>query len=230
MPDQHSLGEDRVGQDRWDPADAASDAVLGAAVARAQDGDEDAFRHVYRAVQPRLLNFVRALVGEADAEDVASETWSRIARDLRSFRGDADGFRGWAATIARHRATDHLRRRRPGISLPLDEFPHRAAGNDTERDAVEGISTASALALIAELPPDQAQAILLRVVIGLDAKSAGQILGKRPGAVRTAAHRGLRHLAGRLRPSGGKTDEDHDGRSGSSAVTAFPSQCLREVT
>ena len=49
--------------------------------------------------------------------------------------------------------------------------------------------------LIATLPPDQAEAVLLRVVVGLDAASAGRVLGKRPGAVRTAAHRGLRRLA-----------------------------------
>lgn len=36
---------------------------------------------------------------------------------------------------------------------------------------------------------------MLRVVVGLDAKTAAETLGKRPGAVRTAAHRGLKRLA-----------------------------------
>jgi RNA polymerase sigma-70 factor (ECF subfamily) len=48
------------------------------------------------------------------------------------------------------------------------------------------------------LPSDQAEAVLLRAVVGLDADSAGKILGKRAGAVRTAAYRGLRALAKRL--------------------------------
>ncbi|WP_411573176.1 RNA polymerase sigma factor, partial [Streptomyces puniciscabiei] len=48
------------------------DAELTAAVRSAQDGDETAFRTVYRAVHPRLLGYVRTLVGDADAEDVAS--------------------------------------------------------------------------------------------------------------------------------------------------------------
>ena len=48
--------------------------------------------------------------------------------------------------------------------------------------------------MIAALPRDQAEAVLLRVVIGLDAESAAQVLGKRAGAVRTAAYRGLRRL------------------------------------
>jgi len=40
--------------------------------------------------------------------------------------------------------------------------------------------------------------VLLRVVVGLDAVTAAKVLGKRPGAVRVAAHRGLRTLAARL--------------------------------
>jgi RNA polymerase sigma-70 factor (ECF subfamily) len=52
------------------------------------------------------------------------------------------------------------------------------------------------------LPPDQAEAVLLRVVVGLDAESAGKVLGKRAGAVRTAAYRGLRTLASRLEQAG----------------------------
>src|SRR5215218_11106594 len=93
---------------------APGEAGLVTALHRAQAGDEEAFRGLYRAVQPGLLRYLRALVG-ADAEDVASETWLQVARDLGSFRGDIDGFRGWVATIGRHRAMDHLRkqRRRP---------------------------------------------------------------------------------------------------------------------
>jgi RNA polymerase sigma-70 factor (ECF subfamily) len=42
---------------------------------------------------------------------------------------------------------------------------------------------------------------MLRVVVGLSAEAAGRVLGKRPGAVRTAAHRGLRRLAEHLAPA-----------------------------
>jgi RNA polymerase sigma-70 factor (ECF subfamily) len=52
--------------------------------------------------------------------------------------------------------------------------------------------------MIATLPRDQAEAVLLRAVMGLDAVAAASVLGKKPGAVRTAAHRGLRALARRL--------------------------------
>ena len=60
---------------------------------------------------------------------------------------------------------------------------------------LEQAATRAAIELIASLPKEQAEAVLLRVVVGLDTQSAAQVLGKRPGAVRVAAHRGLKSLA-----------------------------------
>ncbi|MCF0092952.1 ECF RNA polymerase sigma factor SigD [Micromonospora sp. MH99] len=167
---------------------------LSEAVTAAQAGDEDAFRFLYRSLQPGLLRYLTALVG-ADAEDVASETWLQISRDLPNFTGGE--FRAWTVTIARNRAMDHLRRlrRRPSLPVPVQALTELAGDVDTAERAGETISTEAALALIATLPPREAEAVLLRAVIGLDAESAGRVLGRRAGAVRTAAHRGLRRLA-----------------------------------
>jgi RNA polymerase sigma-70 factor, ECF subfamily len=169
-------------------------------VERAQRGDPAAFRALYRDIQPRLLRYLHALAGQ-DAEDVAAETWLQITRDLPGFSGDYDHFRGWAATIARHRALDHLRRaarRPPQVADPAEDLAGWPAADDTAQHALDAVATGAALALIATLPPDQAEAVLLRAVLGLDAQTAGQVLGKRAGAVRTAAHRGLRTLARQL--------------------------------
>ncbi|MET7985606.1 RNA polymerase sigma factor [Streptomyces sp. NPDC005281] len=184
------------------------DAELGAAVARAQEGDEVAFAAAYRIVQPGLLGYLRGIVGD-DAEDVASDAWLEIARDLGRFRGDGAGFRGWTATIARHRALDHLRRMRVrprGTALEQDALD-LPGGHSTQDEALESLSTAYALELVAGLPRDQAEAVLLRVVVGLDGPAAARVLGKRPGAVRTSAHRGLKRLARRLGDAG-VTDEE----------------------
>ncbi|WP_299533042.1 RNA polymerase sigma factor [uncultured Streptomyces sp.] len=202
------------------------DAELTTAVLAAQDGDEEAFRAVYRAVHPRLLGYVRTLVGDTDAEDVASEAWLQIARDLGRFAGDADRFRGWTARIARNRALDHLRTRgrRPVVGGDESELAGRPAESDTAAEAIEALATGRTMELIARLPRDQAEAVVLRVVVGLDAKSAAQTLGKRPGAVRTAAHRGLKRLAELLGgdhpagPNGGVapgSGEAEDGATGS---------------
>lgn len=191
---------------------------LSSAVRAAQGGDEDAFRLVYRALQPGLLRYLTALVG-AEAEDVASETWLQIARDLHTFSG-GNNFPAWATRIARNRALDHLRhqRRRPAQPVPVEELSGLPAGEDTAERASEGLGTDVAVALIATLPRMEAEAVLLRTVVGLDAESAARVLGKRPGAVRTATHRGLRRLAKLLgrddqrvgAPAGGATYRSDD--------------------
>lgn len=183
---------------------------LSDAVEAAKRGSEDSFRTLYRATQPPLLRYLRTLVGE-DAEDVASEAWLQIARDIGGFRGDYDGFKAWATTIARHRALDHLRRlrRRPADTVPSEDLVGLAGSDDTETMAADAVATSTAMQLIAQLPKDQAEAIVLRVVMGLDAKTAGRVLGKRPGAVRTAAYRGLRRLAkilDQMTPGSGDSD------------------------
>jgi RNA polymerase sigma factor (sigma-70 family) len=185
----------------------AHDGELGAAVARAQEGDDSAFAIAYRIVQPGLLGYLRGLVGD-EAEDVASDAWLEIARDLGRFRGDGAGFRGWTATIARHRALDHLRRQRvrPRPATLEQDVLELPAPHSTHDQALESLSTEYALDLLRTLPRDQAEAVLLRVVVGLDGPAAARVLGKRPGAVRTAAYRGLKRLARELGDDDGVTD------------------------
>src|SRR5882724_3673864 len=135
-------------------------------VRRAQKGDSEAFRLLYRDLQPRLLRYLHTLAGQ-DAEDIASETWLQVTRDLAGFTGTYDGFRGWVATIARHRALDHLRRtqRKPALPVPAEDlasWPATGQSADTAQRALDAVATTSAIALIATLPPDQAEAVLLR--------------------------------------------------------------------
>ena len=190
--------ERRVEQARRN-SEASEHSELTATLDRARNGDETSFAVLYRTIQPRLLRYLTLLVGP-DAEDVAAEAWLQICRDLSRFRGGFDDFRGWTATIARHRALDHLRagRRRPTVSSDdgqLDHLSEQLTAVGPEEVVLESLSTAHALAAIRSLPKEQAEAVLLRTVVGLDAKSAGKVLGKRPGAVRTAAYRGLQALA-----------------------------------
>lgn len=180
----------------------------------ARSGDEVAFAAVYRATHPRLVRYAAAFVGQ-DAEDVAAEAWLQIARDLPRFSGTEQAFRAWAAAIVRNRALDHLRAlsRRPSYAVET-EYLDRPAGDDTEASAAASLSTTEAIAMIASLPRDQAEAVLLRAVLGLDATAAAEVLGKRAGAVRVAAHRGLRTLARRLEQQRAVADAPDEGPSG----------------
>jgi RNA polymerase sigma-70 factor (ECF subfamily) len=177
----------------------SASAALDAALDAARAGRESGVAAIWRALNPPILRYLRVVVGEA-AEDVASETWLQAAREIRSFRGDAAGFRVWLFRVARHRALDELRRagRRREDPVGLDAADERAARDDPADEAVERFSTRQTLSMIAALPPDQAEAVMLRVVAGMDVAQTASVLGKRPGAVRIATMRGLRKLAAAL--------------------------------
>jgi RNA polymerase sigma-70 factor (ECF subfamily) len=185
----------------------ATDADLESALRAAQDGNEAGFAVLYRSLQPRLLRYATTLVG-TEAEDVTAETWLQVARGIRDFAGDVDGFRGWVSTVCRNRAIDSARRRgrRPGDAVDTAVLADLPGAADTPDAALGALSTRWAIEQIMALPRTEAEAVLLRAVVGLDAPTAARVLGKRPGAVRVAAHRGLRRLARALedqpRPAG----------------------------
>jgi RNA polymerase sigma-70 factor, ECF subfamily len=169
---------------------------FAALLAAAQRGSEQAFSVLWRDVNPALLRYLRVVASE-HAEDVAAETWVQVVRGLPRFTGDETAWRAWLFTTARRRLLDQVRLRKRHPTEPLDEINPmdipRAA--DAEQVAMDNMATGSAMALLSKLPEQQAEVVFLRVVAGLDTEAVAEILGRSPGAVRVAAHRGLKKLA-----------------------------------
>jgi RNA polymerase sigma-70 factor, ECF subfamily len=174
---------------------ASETGALDEALARASAGDEAGFLQLWRALQPPLLRFLR-VIGCDDPEDVASETWLQVVRDLARFSGNEEDFRRWLFTIGRHRAIDAARARSRRPATPVSTGLETLADQQLVEDQVlDGMSVDRALALLAGLSRDQAEAVALRVIAGLETPDVAKILGKSAGAVRVALHRGLKTLA-----------------------------------
>jgi RNA polymerase sigma-70 factor, ECF subfamily len=167
-----------------------------ALLAVAQRGNEEAFARLWRDGNPALLRYLR-VIAPAAAEDIAAETWVQVVRGLAGFRGDEQAWRAWLFTTARRRAVDEGRRKSRRPEAPLDEIPpgRFPVAEDAAEQALERIGTQSAIALLSVLPQAQAEVIMLRVVAGLETEVVAELVGRSPGAVRVAAHRGLRRLA-----------------------------------
>jgi RNA polymerase sigma-70 factor, ECF subfamily len=165
-------------------------------LARARAGEEAGFLWLWRELQPPLIRFLRVLDCD-DPEDVAGETWLQVVRDLKKFRGDDDDFRRWLFTVARHRAIDaaRARNRRPAAVALTDDFDALADTEAVEDRVIETLSADEAVSLVSALPPDQARAVALRVIVGLDTADTATVLGRPRAAVRLSLHRGLRALA-----------------------------------
>lgn len=172
------------------------------ALEAARHGSPWGLGFLYRQFQPGLLRLL-LVIAPHQAEDIASDVWLDAAREVGRFTGDERAFRGWLATIARHRVIDASRRaaRRPVSTAAPDRLAGRPGPEGTEEEAVDRLASVSAIArVVSVLTPEQADVVLMRVVGGLDVDEVARVLGKQPGAVRSLQHRALRRLARQLDP------------------------------
>jgi RNA polymerase sigma-70 factor (ECF subfamily) len=92
------------------------------------------------------------------------------------------------------------RGRRPLQSELLEDGGPAVAGADD--DALVAIGDERVRELVASLPPDQRDVLLLRVVADLSIEDTAAALGKKPGAVKSLQHRAAASLRRRLGPEG----------------------------
>jgi RNA polymerase sigma-70 factor (ECF subfamily) len=169
-----------------------------AMVRDARAGDTNALGRLYDTYRDRVARFATGRLGDAEkAEDVTSETFEAVLRNLGSYRAGTD-FEAWLFTIAHRRVADHFRRRSRRREVVLDEaaLPGRLppAAGGPEEAVLAAERRAEVAGAFRRLRADQQEVLALRVLGGLSAVQVGEVLGKSEGAVRVAQHRALRSL------------------------------------
>jgi RNA polymerase sigma factor (sigma-70 family) len=175
-----------------DRFDGQFDAVLAAA----REGAPWAFERMFTALAPAVTGYLR-VQGSAEPEDLTSEVFVAILRNLHGFQGDEAGFRSWVFTIAHRRLLDERRRRG---RRPLPE-PLTAAAADAGRESLSADDVAGEIdrllgaervrALCDRLVPDQRDVLLMRLLGDLSIEQIAGMLGKSKGAVKALQRRGL---------------------------------------
>lgn len=157
----------------------------------AREGSEAAWQELYNDLAPVVLGYLRAN-GAPDPEDVLSEVFLQVARDIVKFEGDDRGFRSWVFTIAHHRLIDARRHsaRRP-VELSAEPPEPRERADDAADEALARIGVEEVRLVLAELSEEQRAVLLLRVIGDLTIEDVAKAVGKRPGAVKALQRRGL---------------------------------------
>jgi RNA polymerase sigma-70 factor (ECF subfamily) len=164
-----------------------------AMVRDARAGDPHALGQLYDTYRDRVARFATGRLGNAEkAEDVTSETFEAVLRNLGAYRPGTD-FEAWLFTIAHRRVADHFRRSSRRREVELDESVQPAVGGP-EDAVLLAERRAEVAGAFRRLRPDQQEVLALRVLGELSAAQAGAVLGKSEGAVRVAQHRALLSL------------------------------------
>ena len=165
-------------------------------VARAKQGDHDAYEALMRAHEDAAFRVAYVIVGSAaDAEDVAQEAFVKAYRALGRFRTGAP-FRPWLLRIVGNEARNH--RRAAGRRTFHQQRAHRLepvhAGAEPTEAVLANESRSALLAALDGLRDAERQAIVARYFIGLTDAEAGAVLGVPRATVKMRAWRGLEKL------------------------------------
>lgn len=168
-------------------------------VRKASRGDESAAGSLFDHYYPRVYAYALAkLRNTPDAEDVASETFARVLRDLSRFRWTGGGFEAWLFRIAgnlvtdRFRAGNHeeLRDEATADIVSLGESPEQAlVTSELRNELAQMIST---------LVPNQQEVLLLRFAAGLSTHEVAAVMGRKVNAVRQLQFRALESLRSQM--------------------------------
>ena len=166
----------------------------------AAQADRAAFATLYRRYLDRVYGYAFYQLGDHhDAEDVTERIFLAALRALPDFHDQGSTFRAWLFRIAHNTIANAHRSRARRRTEPLPEDFQRAAPN---ADPAGQVALADELReirrVVAEMPDDRRQVILLRFVDDLSTAEIAEVLDRSAGAVRVLLHRSLRDLAARL--------------------------------
>ena len=179
--------------------------AFAALLLAAQSGSSWACTDLWTDHAPAVMAFLRAR-GSHEPEDLTSEVFLAVFDSLDRFSGNEQAFRTYVFTIAYRRLVDELRRRATrGLHVEWDDAADPRRSASAEHEAIGKLADASARALLEDLPPDQRDVMVLRIIADLTVEQVADILGKRPGAVKALQRRALTAL--RKKFSTGRTPE-----------------------
>jgi RNA polymerase sigma-70 factor (ECF subfamily) len=167
-----------------------ADGLLGL-IRSAAGGDARAFAALHARYAAMVHAILLARLPPSDAEDQVQEVfliaWKKLAQ-----LDDASRFAAWLGAIARNRAVDWYRRRRPTEAL---DDALVASGGASSSDVAEAQQVVAA---IHGLPEAYRETLVMRLCEGMSGAEIAELTGLEPGSVRINLHRGMKLLREKL--------------------------------
>ena len=160
------------------------------------DSGRDLLDHVYDEHARALFRYAKALLGSSDdAEDAVQDVFVRLARDVKRIRRIED-LQKYLFKATRNAAYSILRSRKR-----QERFIEDALSCAPE---TPGCETGILLELFAQLPPEQREALALKVFSGFTFREIGEVIGKSQNTISSR----YRYAIERLRSAIGSDDNE----------------------
>lgn len=169
---------------------------ITALVTRVAAGDSDAFAALYDATSLKLFGIcLRILRRQELAEEILQEVYIRIWDKAADFDASRASPITWMATIARNRAIDEVRRKKPVFA---DDMAGTEEISDPARTPAEHLEASDETQrlerCLGQLNAPQRSAVRLAYLDGLSRAEIAERLDQPVGTVKTWLHRSLKQL------------------------------------
>ena len=182
---------------RGTPSTVTTDSsVTTSLVSRAVSGDFEAFGELYSIYLDRIYRYVFYQVRDKmTAEDITADVFLKALEAIKSCRGKEGTFSSWLYRIAHNRTMDNFRSMKRKPIVDTEAVTNLA---DPKQEVEKKVERQELLEVIAELPQNQSQVVILKFIGGLDNREIGRTMGKTEGAVRILQMRALAMLREKL--------------------------------
>ena len=152
----------------------------------AQSRDVEAFRKLFELYGPRVKSYMMRQGADATtAEDLAQETLLTVWRKAQLYSDEKGSATTWIFTIARNLRIDRLRREVSWQPLPENRDEEASDAPDPEQEVTERERRDKVRAVLATLPPDQSEVVMLSYVEGLSHSEIAERLQLPLGTVKS---------------------------------------------
>jgi len=151
----------------------------------------NAFSELYRRYVKKIYNYFCYRTSDiADAEDLTSQTFERVLKNIKSFEVKVS-FNAWIFKISRNLLIDFYRKRKIEIEI---ENVQLSFNKDYLKELDQKETLERLFRQVNKLPDEQRETILLKYKHSFSNQEIAQVLGKSEGAVKQLAHRALKKL------------------------------------
>lgn len=164
-------------------------------VARAREGEAQAFGVLYDHYQPQIYRFIFLKVSRREeAEDLTHQVFLSAWKNVRGYENLGHPFSSWLYQIARNQVIDHYRVRKPEVDLEAIEAQQLATHENHEATLDGRLEIEKVRHAMKELSQEYQDVIIMRFVEELSVRETAEALGKSEGSVKVMQHRAIKEL------------------------------------
>jgi len=153
------------------------------------------FERMYEDYFPKIYNFIfYRLLHKQDTEDLVSEIFLKVARNIFSFNAQKASFNTWIFTIARNTLTDYFRRHKKTVSLDDVDFDLTGVDYTAQYESIEDEELKSVYQTLTRLDDRSRQILALKYFAELSNREISKLTGINESTVSTICSRGREKL------------------------------------